>query len=101
MSRLTVEETAKWLLERDGFLILTHVRPDGDTVGCAAGLCIALREQGKDAWVLPNPELTEIYRPYVEGLLAPEGYAPDTVVAVDMAARGLFPDIFAVTTEGK
>ena len=37
MSRLTVEETAKWLLERDGFLILTHVRPDGDTVGCAAG----------------------------------------------------------------
>ena len=92
MSRLTVEETAKWLLERDGFLILTHVRPDGDTVGCAAGLCTALRERGKTAWVLPNPELTEIYRPYVEGLLAPEGYAPDTVVAVDMAARGLFPD---------
>ena len=92
MSRLTVEETAKWLLERDGFLILTHVRPDGDTVGCAAGLCTALRERGKTAWVLPNPELTEIYRPYVEGLLAPEGYVPDTVVAVDMAARGLFPD---------
>ena len=38
MSRLTFEETAKWLLERDRFLILTHVRPDGDTVGCAAGL---------------------------------------------------------------
>ncbi len=92
MSRLTFEETAKWLLERDRFLILTHVRPDGDTVGCAAGLCIALREQGKEAWVLPNPELTEIYRPYVEGLLAPEGYAPETVVAVDMAARGLFPE---------
>ena len=61
-------------------------------MGCAAGLCTALRERGKTAWVLPDPELTEIYRPYVEGLLAPEGYAPDTVVAVDMAARGLFPD---------
>ena len=60
MSRLTVAETAKLLLERDGFLILTHVRPDGDTVGCAAGLCTALRERGKTAWVLPNPELTEI-----------------------------------------
>lgn len=92
MSRLNTEQTARWLLERDDFLILTHVRPDGDTVGCAAGLCIALREQGKTAWVLDNPELTQVYRPYVDGLMAPADYAPATVVAVDMAARELFPD---------
>ena len=41
---------------------------------------------------MENPEATSLFTPYLEGLLSPEGYAPDTVVAVDMAARGLFPD---------
>lgn len=89
---LSYQAAAQWLLDHDGYLILTHVRPDGDTVGCAAALCTALREQGKTAWVLPNPETTAIFTPYLEGLLAPEGYQPQTVVSLDMAARGLFPE---------
>lgn len=89
---LSYQAAAQWLLDHDGYLILTHVRPDGDTVGCAAALCTALREQGKTAWVLPNPETTAIFTPYLEGLLAPEGYQPQTVVSVDMAARGLSPE---------
>ena len=89
---LSYQAAAQWLLDHDGYLILTHVRPDGDTVGCAAALCTALREQGKTAWVLHNPETTAIFTPYLEGLLAPEGYQPQTVVSVDMAARGLFPE---------
>lgn len=89
---LSYQAAAQWLLDHDGYLILTHVRPDGDTVGCAAALCTALREQGKTAWVLPNPETTAIFTPYLEGLLAPEGYQSQTVVSVDMAARGLFPE---------
>ena len=47
MSGLSYCQAAEWLLAHDNFLLLTHVRPDGDTVGCAAGLCRALREQGK------------------------------------------------------
>ena len=85
-------ETARWLLSRDRFLILTHVRPDGDTLGCAAGLCAALREQGKTAFLLPNPETTAIFTPYVQPYLAPGDFTPETVVSVDMAARGLFPE---------
>ena len=92
MSGLSYVEAAVWLKERDNFLILTHVRPDGDTVGCAAGLCRALREQGKRAYVLYNPETTAIFTPYLEGLLGEEGWQPDTVVSVDIAARGLFPE---------
>lgn len=92
MSTLSFTQAAEWLMERDRFLILTHVRPDGDTVGCAAGLCRALREQGKTAFVLPNPETTAIFTPYLEGLLAEDGWQPDTVVSVDIAARGLFPE---------
>lgn len=88
---MEIQQTAEFLTAHDGYLILTHVRPDGDTVGCAAGLCLALRQIGKTAHVLENPETTELFTPYLEGLLAPEGYEPDTVVSVDIAARSLFP----------
>ena len=88
----TVEQTGEFLKDHDGYLILTHVRPDGDTVGCAAALCRGLRDLGKTAHVLPNPETTSLFSPYLEGLLAPEDFCPETVVSVDMAARGLFPD---------
>ena len=61
---LTVSETAELLRSFDRVLILTHIRPDGDTVGCAAGLCAALRAMGKTAYLLPNPGLTENTAPY-------------------------------------
>lgn len=89
---MTYQEAAGFLLAHDHYLILTHLRPDGDTVGCAAGLCRALRQAGKTAYVLSNREVTPLFSPYLEGLLAPEGWRPDTVVSVDIAARGLFPD---------
>ena len=38
MSMLMVSQTAALLRTFDNILILTHVRPDGDTVGCAAAL---------------------------------------------------------------
>ena len=89
---LTVSEVADFLRTHDNYLILTHRRPDGDTVGCAAALCRMLRAVGKTAWLLENREITAPYAPYAAGLSAPEGYAPDTVVSVDLAALGLFPD---------
>lgn len=92
MNTVTVAQAAEFLLARNNFLILTHVRPDGDTIGCAAGLCRALRQAGKRAYVLNNPEATQLLTPYLEGLTAPEGFVPDTVVSVDIAARSLFPD---------
>ena len=92
MGMLNDKQAAAWLMEHDGFLILTHVRPDGDTVGCAAGLCLALRRQGKQAFVLPDPGLSDLFTDYLEGLYPPAGYTPNTVVAVDMAARSMFHD---------
>lgn len=90
MGRMTCAQASQWLLEHDHYLILTHVRPDGDTVGSAAGLCIALRQQGKTAHILPDPNTSGLFLPYLEGLLAPEEYVPQTVVAVDIAARSMF-----------
>ena len=67
---ISSSQAAEFLAAHDQYLILTHVRPDGDTVGCAAALCRALRALGKSAHVLPNPELTPLFAPYLEGLLA-------------------------------
>ena len=89
---LTVPETAALLRGFDRVLILTHIRPDGDTVGCAAALCAALRALGKTAYLLPNPGLTDTTAPYAAPYAAPEDFAPEKVVSVDIATVGLFPD---------
>lgn len=89
---MTIDETVALLRRNDNILILTHKRPDGDTVGCAAGLCAALRAQGKTAWVQENPEATDLFTPYLAAYLAPEDVTVDFVVSVDIAGRGLFTE---------
>lgn len=88
---MTMEQASQWLLDRDNFLILTHKSPDGDTIGSAAGLCVALREQGKKAALLPIEELTKTFAPYVEGLME-ENFHHDYVLSVDIATEKLFPE---------
>ena len=89
---LTVEQTAALLRTFDNILILTHVRPDGDTVGCAAALCAGLRALGKAAYLLPNPELTKTTAPYFAPYAAPEGFVPSFVVSTDVATVNLLPE---------
>lgn len=89
---MTYTEAAELLRRQDNILILTHRRPDGDTIGCGVGLCAALRELGKTAWLLANADASSLFTPYLEGYLAPEGFSPAFVVSVDMAGRGLFPE---------
>ena len=88
----TVSQAADLLRTFDRVLILTHVRPDGDTVGCAAALCAGLRRLGKTAFLLPNPNLTESGAPYFLPYAAPADFSPERVVSVDIAAAGLFPE---------
>ena len=89
---LTVAETAALLRTFDNVLILTHVRPDGDTVGCAAALCAGLRALGKTAYLLPNSELTDTTTPYFAPYAAPDNFKPEKVVSTDIATVGLFPE---------
>ena len=42
--------------------------------------------------MLPNPEITDNYRPYAAPYFAPADFCPEHVVSVDIAARGLFPE---------
>jgi len=82
-------QAAQQLRRQDKILILTHRQPDGDTVGCAAGLCRALRQLGKTAFIAPNEDIHGLFTPYVDGLLAPAEYVSSYVVAVDVAGTGM------------
>lgn len=86
---LSVEGVADFLRTRDNILILTHKSPDGDTAGSAAALCLALRAQGKVAYVFENPEFSEKLRRRVRSLFPDEGFSPACVIAVDIAAKSL------------
>ena len=89
---MNANEAAALLEQRDNILILTHRRPDGDTAGSAAALCLALRGRGKMAYVLPNEDATALIGSYYNGVQAPAGFEPDFVVSVDIAGVGLFHD---------
>lgn len=89
MGTLNRTEAAAFLKQQDNFAIITHRRPDGDTLGSAALLCRGLRQLGKTAFVLENPEITPKYAFLLEGLTKKEADEGDTVVCVDVAAPGM------------
>lgn len=91
MIELTRNDCADWLLNHDRYAILTHRKPDGDTLGSAAALCLGLRSLGKTAHVLDNPELTPLYAPLMEGITKPAAEEGDLIVAVDVAADTMLP----------
>ncbi|MDR2502688.1 MAG: bifunctional oligoribonuclease/PAP phosphatase NrnA [Oscillospiraceae bacterium] len=89
---MTINECVSFLRENDNYLIITHIRPDGDTLGCAAALCQALRALGKTAHINADPHSTPRYAPYVSAYYSPAAFTPDTIVTVDMATLRMYPD---------
>ena len=87
-----VAEAAAALQAHDDILILTHRRPDGDTAGCAGALCRGLRQIGKRAYILENPEITRRYAPMITGCYPPDDFNPRYIVSTDIAEEKLFPD---------
>ena len=94
MKKLTRSETARILLAHDNFAIITHRRPDGDTLGSSALLCMGLRQLGKHAHILDNPEITPKYAHLHHGLCKPKSEIGDFVVSVDVASENMLPDGF-------
>lgn len=86
---ITLNDCAARLLAADNILILTHSHPDGDTIGSSAGLCAALRSVGKTAYVMKNSEITPKLAEYVDKYFAPDGFVPDFVCSVDVAADSM------------
>ena len=89
---LSARGAAGYLEALDNVLLLTHVRPDGDTIGSAAALCRALQDCGQTAYLLPNPEITATYAPYAAPYWAPEDWQAEHIVSVDIADASLLPE---------
>ena len=94
MKILTRNECAQYLLEHDHFCILSHRRPDGDTIGSSAALCLGLKSLGKTAHVLYNEEVSDRFTWLHESLTKVAVEEGDTVVSVDVASPGMLPKAF-------
>ena len=87
-------EFAARLLEKNGFLILSHKNPDGDTLGSGAAICSALRRKRKEAFVYRNAQITPRTERFVSPFFACDGFEPSSIIAVDIATPNLFPEGF-------
>ena len=96
---MTRNECARWLLERDNFCLLTHRRPDGDTLGSAGALCLGLRALGKTAHVLENPEAPAYLASCIRGLTKARPGEADCLITVDVASPGMLPAAFEPLTD--
>lgn len=94
----TVSEIARYLKGHDNFYIIVHKNPDGDCLGSAKALCLALRAMGKSAAVcLPNMAPSRLGFFWDEGLETKD-FACETALCVDVASfgqmGGLYEEIY-------
>ncbi len=94
MKKLTRNDCAQFLLTHDHYTILSHRRPDGDTIGSTAALCLGLRQLGKTAHVLYNAEVSQRFQWLHEGLTKECVEEGDILVSVDVASPGMLPKAF-------
>lgn len=91
VSNATLAQIADVLRSHLRFVVISHVRPDGDAIGCAVALAMTLREMGKEAQVWNDdgpleklrflPGSDSVCRPPA----APEDF--DVAIAVDTSTE--------------
>lgn len=83
----SLKKTKKFIEENSSFIILPHVRADGDALGSALALKLGLEKFNKKAVVWYEDTLPHSLKPFLEGKIAvqePEGNF-DALIAVDTA----------------
>ena len=88
---LDIAQVISRLLKADNVLLLCHKNPDGDTIGSAGALFHALTALGKTVAVLCADPVPERYA-YMQIVPFTGQFAPEYVVAVDVAGIQLFGD---------
>ncbi len=91
---LTIKEAAEFLKAQDNILILSHANPDGDTLGCAFGLCLALQGMGKNAKNICADQISDRFD-FMKKSLKEQDFTPEVFVTVDVADKKLLGDFEA------
>ena len=95
MSFIDLERAADILSASERILILTHTRPDADTLGSGTALSELLSGLGKTAIVINDDDIPKRLRFITEKAslrpeeVIPEGFEADLVVSVDVSASKL------------
>ena len=82
---LNINEFCAELEANEGFLLVCHIHPDGDTLGSATALAHALGQMGKRVAVKCGDAIPACFDFMLAGL-ACEDFEPDFIVAVDVAS---------------
>lgn len=90
-TRITIEEVVELIKQKDNIYILTHKSPDGDTLGSAYALCMALRKLSKNVNVLIEGELPDRFR-YLFRHYRNMYFDPEYIISVDVASPALLGD---------
>ena len=103
--RSKFDEIGRVLREHDRFAILSHVRPDGDALGCQIALALSLQQLGKEVRVWNEDGMLEKYSflPRAELLNKPPA-APedvDVAIALDTAIQNRLGTAFAAVQSAK
>ena len=104
ISNASLKQIGDMLFEAESILIFPHVNADGDAVGSAAALCRALRNVGKESWVMMNEEVSS-YLSFMDTEFCITDKTlveqPDICVCVDCAETKRFPNSADKYSEGK
>ncbi len=85
---ISFREAVGELKNADNILILTHVNPDGDTLGSGYALLRALRKMGKKVKLINGDKINKKYDYLFSGTEDCD-LEPDFIVSVDVAERKL------------
>ncbi len=74
MTGSPIEQAAEFIRENDGFTLIAHISPDGDTLGSSLALYGVLRELNKHAQVVCDNRVPPNYAflPYADEILTPD-----------------------------
>jgi len=91
-SRFTRVPSKKLCDRHERFLVISHVRPDGDAYGSTLGLALSLRAMRNDVQVVNADGLSPLFEflPASKGLTATPPGAPEPdrlIIAVDCGGR--------------
>lgn len=85
-------ECLRLLQENNEFLVISHERPDGDTLGCAFALCETLKLMGKKRAFLCADEVTSDFSYMTDGFENDKVENP-FIICVDVADAMLMGDL--------
>lgn len=91
---LSLSECTERLLEVKSAVVVTHIRPDGDTLGTSAALCKILEALGKSAELLPSDKVPKRLAFLTEGVKIAESTDGKSVITCDVASPSQLGALF-------